>query len=565
MEEYRDQMLKYLFTEKKLEEEEVERQKKMSIEEKIENDILLVGITISSRDNDIYELNVPDNYSKLRAGDKITIREGESSFKVDATIVDVFFDTITISCEKQLDVNKTFSIEQQSPALIQTLISCIEGIYSGVPGASFLRLLSGKETFEIDDFLKVDLESVPSFVTLNSKLNVEQVQAVESMLEYPPIHVLQGPPGTGKTMVLAATAIATARMNREVVIIANTHQAVNNALQKIRSLDDKVVLIKVGAKLKAEGLDETILSFEKFGDYYEYSYKKRKKKRMGHIIGMTIWGAVTYLGLRHHAHFRPYQALVDEASLMPLTLGAILGKTAPSVCLFGDSRQMPPIFRQELKGSTFSISILNYCANNIKGVPISVLHTTYRMNEEITSFVSKNYYEPYGIKLLSSDYSKDRKLELPCLERFQTSNSIIHVPVQSDGNEYTDYNPIEATQVITIVKSLLEEGLPANEIAVITPFRKQVRALRESAIEILGDSSIILIDTVERLQGQDVDCILISFAATKEEWIQNMESFIFNPNRLNVMISRAKRKVLLFESDILQSLFKTGNLLKYPT
>lgn len=560
MEEYRDQMLKYLFTEKKLEEEEVEKQKQMSMEEKVENDILLIGITISTQESDVYELNVPDNYSKLRAGDKITIREEESSFKADATIIDVFFDTITISCEKQLDANKTFSIEQQSPALIQTLISCIEGIYSGVPGASFLRLLSGKESFEIDDFLKVDLAHVPAFDAIKSKMNDEQILAVEAMLEYPPVHVLQGPPGTGKTMVLASTALATARMNREVVIIANTHQAVNNALQKIRSLDDKVVLIKVGAKLKSEGLDKTILNFEKFGDYYEYSYKNRKKKRTGHIIGMTIWGAVTYLGLRHHAHFRPYQALVDEASLMPLTLGAILGKTAPSVCLFGDSRQMPPIFKQELASSPFSVSILDYCAKNIKGVPISVLHTTYRMNEEITSFVSKHYYEPYGISLQSSDYSKDRKLELRCLERFQTDDSIIHVLVQSDDNEYTDYNPVEASQVISLVKSMLAEGLPPNEIAVITPFRKQVRALREAAIEILGDSTCILIDTVERLQGQDVDCILISFAATNKEWIQGMKSFIFNPNRLNVMISRAKRKVLLFESEALHDLIKTEDL-----
>ena len=76
------------------------------------------------------------------------------------------------------------------------------------------------------------------------------------MLEYPSVHVLQGPPGTGKTAVLAATAIATARMNREVVIIANTHHAVNNALQKIRSLDKKTTIIKVGALLKAEELDD---------------------------------------------------------------------------------------------------------------------------------------------------------------------------------------------------------------------------------------------------------------------------------------------------------------------
>lgn len=402
MEDFRDNLLRNLFVEKELGKEDAEKQKNMSREEKVENNLLLINATIKSHEDGVYELNVPDNYSKLRAGDKVVIANEDASSKNDATIIDVFMDTLTISCDKELDINATYTIEQKSPELIQTLISCLEGIYSGVPGAAFLRLLSGEEKLEVVDFLKVNIDDVPGFDNIKNNLNQEQLAAVASMLEYPPIHVLQGPPGTGKTAVLAATAIATARMNREVVIIANTHHAVNNALQKIRSLDKKTTLIKVGATLKSEELDDTVLKFEKFNEYYEYSYKNRKKKKTGHIIGMTIWGAITYLGLRHHAHFRPYIALVDEASLMPLSLAAILGKTAPSVCLFGDSRQMPPIFRPELENNDNSISILDYCSQNIEGIPVAVLHTTYRMNESITNVTSKSFYEPYGITLRSA-------------------------------------------------------------------------------------------------------------------------------------------------------------------
>lgn len=360
MEDFRDNLLKYLFVEKKFAEEEAEEQKNMSREEKVENDLLLIDVTIKSHEEDVYELNVPENYSKLRAGDKVSIVNDETASECEATVIDVFFDTLTISCDKELDIKATYSIEQKSPDLLQALISCLEGIYAGVPGAAFLRLLSGEEECELVDFLKVSIDDVPYFDRIKNILNEEQLSAVSSMLEYPPIHVLQGPPGTGKTAVLAATAIATAHMNREVVIIANTHHAVNNALQKIRTLDKKATLIKVGAALKSEELDDTVLKFEKFNEYYEYSYQNRKKKRTGHIIGMTIWGAITYLGLRHHSHFRPYISLVDEASLMPLSLATILGKTAPSVCLFGDSRQMPPIFRPELESNENSISILDY-------------------------------------------------------------------------------------------------------------------------------------------------------------------------------------------------------------
>lgn len=555
MEDFRDNLLKYLFVEKKLEEDDAEKQKNMSREEKVENNLLLINVTIISNEDDIYELNVPDNYSKLRAGDKIIITNEDSSTGSEATIIDVYFDTLTISCDKELDINATYTIEQKSPELLQTLISCLEGIYSGVPGAAFLRLLSGEEKFETVDFLKVEIDDVPYFDGVKNNLNEEQLSAVGSMLEYPPIHVLQGPPGTGKTAVLAATAIATAHMNREVVVIANTHHAVNNALQKIRSFDKKATIIKVGAALKSEGLDDTVLKFEKFSEYYEYSYKNRKKKRTGHIIGMTIWGAITHLGLRHHAHFRPYISLVDEASLMPLSIATILGKTSPSVCLFGDSRQMPPIFRPELESNENSISILDYCSQKVEGVPVKVLQTTYRMNEEICSFDSRNFYEPFGIKLISAESAKDRRFIVDASgcgdERIEEilgngkSIDIINVSQESHQEE----NVEEALFAAQCAAVAMQRDIPSKNIAIITPFRKQVNAIR-NAFKYLRwpEEDRPLVDTVERLQGQDVEMIILSFAVSDTAYYSQIKDFLLNRNRLNVMISRAKTKVVILAS-----------------
>ena len=556
MEEFRDSLLKYLFVEKKLEEDDAEKQKNMSREEKVDNNLLLINVTIKEQKDDIYELHVPDNYSKLRAGDIVVIINENTHSEYEATIIDVFFDTLTISCDKELDSNATYSIEQKSPELLQALISCLEGIYSGVPGAAFLRLLSGEEKFETVDFLKVDIDDVPYFDSIKNKLNQEQLSAVSSMLGYPPVHVLQGPPGTGKTAVLAATAIATAHLNREVVIIANTHHAVNNALQKIRSMDKKATLIKVGSELKSEELDDTVLKFEKFSEYYEYSYKNRKKKRTGHIIGMTIWGAITHLGLRHHAHFRPYISLVDEASLMPLTLATILGKTSPSVCLFGDSRQMPPIFRPELESNDNSISILDYCSQKVEGVPVAVLHNTYRMNESITNVVSKSFYEPYGITLRSAECVSNNTFPSSCLSQMGLNDSVVYMDSALSTPQCEEENEGEANAVIELVKSLLQEGNKPSDLAVITPFRKQVRLIRSKACEVLEGEDLPLIDTVERLQGQDVKCIILSFAASSKSYIKEIDGFLFNQNRLNVMISRAKTKVVIFGNEIIQSRLK---------
>lgn len=556
MEEFRDKLLKFLFVEKELGKEDAEKQKNMSRKEKVENNLLLINVTIKNHEDDFYELNVPDNYSKLRAGDKVVISNEETSSVSEATVIDVFMDSLTISCDKELDDNATYSIEQKSPELLQTLISCLEGIYSGVPGAAFLRLLSGEEKFETVDFLKVAVDDVPNFDSIKNHLNPEQLSAVSSMLEYPPIHVLQGPPGTGKTAVLAATAIATAHMNREVVIIANTHHAVNNALQKIRSLDKKVTLIKVGALLKSEELDDTVLKFEKFNEYYEYAYQNRRKKRIGHIIGMTIWGAITYLGLRHHAHFRPYISLVDEASLMPLSLATILGKTAPSVCLFGDSRQMPPIFRPEFEDNDNSVSILDYCSQKVEGVPVAVLHTTYRMNEQITNVVSKSFYEPYGITLRSADQNASNLFRSPYMEGKGYEGSVVFADAALSTPDCEEENNGEADAVVEMVDALLKEGRKPEDIAVITPFRKQVRLIRAKAMEVIQTEEMPLIDTVERLQGQDVECIILSFASSDEDYIETVRGFLFNPNRLNVMISRAKTKVVICACEHIQNQLK---------
>ena len=327
-------------------------------------------------------------------------------------------------------------------------------------------------------------------------------------------------------------------------------------MQKIRSFDNKATIIKVGALLKAEELDDTVLKFEKFSEYYEYSYKNRRKKRTGHIIGMTIWGAITHLGLRHHAHFRPYIALVDEASLMPLSLATILGKTAPSVCLFGDSRQMPPIFRPELESNENSISILDYCSQKVEGIPVTVLHTTYRMNEFITDVVSNSFYEPYGITLRSAESIADNTFTSAYLSNKGLNDPIVFIDYSLSSPQCEEENEGEANAVVEILKSLLREGKNPSDLAVITPFRKQVRLIRSKAHEFIEGETLPLIDTVERLQGQDVDCIILSFASSSENYIKQIEGFLFNFNRLNVMISRAKTKVIVLGSDRVQKILK---------
>lgn len=553
---FKEELLAYLHAEQNMEKEDIEATKQMSRDEKIEANMMLANLTITSSSGNTYVLNTPNNYSKLRSGDKIVLKSNGEGKGVKAIVVDTSVETVTVQAEKEIDESVIYDLEEESPNLLNALIGCLEGILPATPGAAFLRMLAKEEPVEAESFLRLVPEEIAGFENTFSSLNKEQQAAVRSMLEFYPIHVLQGPPGTGKTRVLAATAIAASLKKREVVIIANTHQAVNNALLKIRKTNKKVPLFKIGELLKAEDLGDDIHKFQKFAEYNDYSRENRRKKKMGYVIGMTIWGAISSLGLRTHSHFRPYLALVDEASLMPLTYASILGKCSSSVCFFGDSRQMPPIFRPELEENTLSTSILDYCAANVEGVPISILPVTHRMNSEITAFVSKAFYEPHGIVLHSAEKISGNRFNSPYFEQKGKNESIVFWDAEASSPNCLEENEGEADAVIEIVKALLQEGKQANSIAVITPFRKQVRLLRSMAHEEIKTKNLPLIDTVERLQGQDVDCIILSFASSDKNYIDTIRGFLFNPNRLNVMISRAKTKVVIIASEIVQKELK---------
>ena len=65
-----------------------------------------------------------------------------------------------------------------------------------------------------------------------------------------------------------------------------------------------------------------------------------------------------------------------------------------------------------------------------------------------------------------------------------------------------------------------------------------------------------LVNTVECLQGQDVEIIIISFVLNAR--YGNMEAqlpFVLEKHRLNVMIRRAKSKVILLMSSEVKVVF----------
>jgi superfamily I DNA and/or RNA helicase len=99
------------------------------------------------------------------------------------------------------------------------------------------------------------------------------------------------------------------------------------------------------------------------------------------------------------------------------------------------------------------------------------------------------------------------------------------------------FNPEEAHLVSSKVRSLLELGVPAGDLAVIAPYAAQVRRLREE-LPMPG----LEIDSVDGFQGREKEAVIVSLVRSNRE---NEIGFLADVRRMNVALTRARRKLLV--------------------
>ena len=553
----RDELVAYLEEEKYLYQKDIEEAEGLSDEEKVEKGLLILHARFTEADKCHYAFSCEENNTKLRAGDAVYLISESSKRRFSAIVVENELEGIILSLEGDFRLEGFYRIEVSQMVMLDPLIELTRRMEEGSIGAAFFKML-----FKEKEPSPNGLGAIPAErIKLPSYMNDNQRNAIMQAVKRPSLYTIQGPPGTGKTDVLATIAIQFSQAGKEVLIVSNTHFAVNNALAKIHAKADHLPVSKIGELLKANDLDEGI---NRYATFQLYAKKRKEKVRRrsdpGAVVGMTIQSAIINLGLRSSG-FSPMVVLVDEAGQVSLTQGAILGTFGAGSMLFiGDDRQMPPLYHPHLVGHPLSTSIFTHLKTRFPALSIR-LTETFRMNRTITELVSKAFYEDSGEALVPSAYSADRLFKLPSVGvtedmRLTEKESVILCEVNSDQNA-TDANRDEATEAVSLIKSAMRGGLLPNQVAVITPFRRQVKLIKTLLKEI-PEAAGVIVDTVERLQGKDVEMIIISLCASSAEYIGSMTPFILNKNRLNVMISRAKSKVIIFHSKHLKDpLYKT--------
>ena len=549
---FRRAVLEYIKREKDYIDEDIAAHNELAPDEKERLGLLIRNATLlEGGDGVSFSYETSNNFTKLRPGDRVRILELDSAGDgiraiVDENAIDKMsftFESSESSQKSSVRLPAKVGIVVNEQNNLDTLISVVRDIVDGSRGLRFLKMLGGFAAPREDGLFgrieDLDDSEIPE------SFNDVQRSAVRMAMRRPSLAFVQGTPGSGKTHLLAVVARAYARRAKDVVVLALTHHAVNNALNKVRSVDKDIPVVKIGKQFKNLDLDETVAQDETFSACLQ----KRKAAgffgKEGHVVGMTFQAALTNLGKRRSA-FTPQIVLFDEAGQIPLAHAAAIGQLGGgSVIFIGDDAQMPPIYHPKLERNPLSISVFE----RIKALYPThgrVLNVTYRMNSRITSFVGDCFYRPRGIELECSEFSAERHIDDPEIE---------FVACSSAGS--TDENAIEARTAVDVANKYLDSGLLPDRLAIITPYRRQVRLIHTLLNEsICNRRNVPLVDTVERLQGQDVDVIVLSFSVDDEVYFTAQKSFLLNANRLNVMFSRATSKVIVISSQLVQDEIK---------
>lgn len=226
--------------------------------------------------------------------------------------------------------------------------------------------------------------------------------------------------------------------------------------------------------------------------------------------------------------------IIDEASQVDIVAGGLALSCAKNVVIVGDLKQLPHIVSQEIAPVVDDVfnrytlaphyhyrhSLLASASILFRGTPKTLLKEHYRCHPKIIDFCNKKFYNDELIIL-----SKDKGVEKP----------LILINTAEGHHARGQYNQRQ----IDVIKNEILPHLNAENLGIISPFRKQVNKLNG----IIDQDSRIEIDTVHKYQGREKDIIIITTVVDKEN------EFADDPNLLNVAISRAKEQLYIVVSD----------------
>lgn len=426
---------------------------------------------------------------------------------------------------------------------------------------------------------------------IDDELNEPQRVAVARALAAQTVGLILGPPGTGKTRTLAEVVRRAVARGERVLVTAASNQAVDNLAERLVRSGERVLRLghpaRVSPAVEAHALDAQLEATDDFALAHRWtreahairrkaatrfargSIGHRERREMlseawrlmrdarGHLIGAQkvilarhriVCATAAGADARLLGSLRFDRVVLDEATQAPDPIALVALARAPRATLAGDPHQLPPTVldmaaeREGLGTTFFERLALEGAAPEL----VTVLEVQHRMHERLMRFPSEH---TYGGKLRAHPSVAAHRLEDLEGVRPDPSRPGPLVFLDTAGKGWTERreaddpstdNPQQADRVTAEVRRLLGRGVAASDVAVITPYLAQVRALRERLEPELRAG--LEIGSVDGFQGREKEAVIVDLVRSNDD---GEVGFLADVRRINVAITRARRFLMV--------------------
>ena len=276
------------------------------------------------------------------------------------------------------------------------------------------------------------------------------------------------------------------------------------------------------------------------------------------IVGSTVWGLA-----KSEARFD--LVVIDEASQLRVPDAALAIDRVHErgrLVAAGDHFQLGPIIKGAYPDPAEGEPVLHGSVFDLlrerpdrPGTPLCQLLENWRMCDVLTGAARLLYGPDY--RCASPDVAS-RRLRLRRRGNGFTGACLApHAPlvvVILQGVQATTANEVEAALVSRLAVALRDDMADVADddrfwrerLFVVSPHHAQIRAIRRALAGNRDWTARPFVDTVEKMQGQEADAVFVSYGVADPEYAALEADFIYSRNRLNVAVSRARTKSVVF-------------------
>lgn len=457
------------------------------------------------------------------------------------------------------------------------LIELSKAVQTG-PCANLVPVLFGeKAPMRSKDAMK--------FSPFNKNLDDSQKEAISKALGSRDVFLLHGPPGTGKTTTIIEIILQEVKRGSKILACAASNIAVDNIVERLARYRTKLVRLGHPARLLPQvldsALDAQVLRADNSslaGDIRKEmkvlnskllkakdrntkrdirkelkTLAKEERKRQQLAVTDVLKNADVVLTTLTGASSKKLNGItfdlvvIDEAAQALEVACWIALLKGPRCILAGDHLQLPPTIQSvEAEKKGMGKTLFERLTEAYGEEITSMLTVQYRMHEHIMSWSSKELYNN-KIKAHSSvaghmlydleEVTKSSSTE-PTIVLIDTTGCDME---EVKDEEESTMNEGEAAVSIAHAKLLVESGVNASDIGIITPYAAQVTCLKMMRNK---DAKLkdLEISTVDGFQGREKEAIIISMVRSNSK---KEVGFLSDHRRMNVAVTRARRQCCL--------------------